>query len=332
VSPEAPGRPAPHLGIRAAARTVLDRARGTLAGRRLAAGVFAPPREVSTRTPADVGLDYETWSWRTRRDGVPIAAWYVPGRGPGAVLISHGMGRSKASVLAHARLLHDAGYSVLAADSRNHGESGSSRRRRALADRFSADLQDAVDQLRADERTRGGVAVLAFSFACWPALRGARRDRLPVDAVVCDSGPVIAMVDAVTRLVRLQARLLPAWAHDGAGLDAVLRSARWFFARSLRESAWPPTDPGVPVLLVAGGRDRILPAAEVAALGAVVPGTTTVVVPRATHLRAIDADPDAYADAVLGFLATALADVPGGAPVRAGDPAGAPPRGVVVDG
>src|SRR5690349_2481088 len=56
--------------------------------------------------------------------GSVLRAWLARGRpSHGAVLLLHGMGANRASMLARARFLHDRGYTVLAPDFQAHGES-----------------------------------------------------------------------------------------------------------------------------------------------------------------------------------------------------------------
>ena len=91
------------------------------------------------RTPADVGLDFENVLFRST-DGVPLRGWFIPREehGPGPVVVFlHGwlwnrLGNKAGLIpvkdkdvdfLPATRGLHDAGYSVLLFDLRNHGES-----------------------------------------------------------------------------------------------------------------------------------------------------------------------------------------------------------------
>jgi pimeloyl-ACP methyl ester carboxylesterase len=60
----------------------------------------------------------------TTSDGVRIAAWWVPSRNGAAVVLRHGSGSTRASVVPHVDVLAEAGYGVLATDARGHGESG----------------------------------------------------------------------------------------------------------------------------------------------------------------------------------------------------------------
>ena len=58
------------------------------------------------------------------RSGSVIRAWLAPGkRGAGAVLLLHGMGGNRASMLGRAAFLHREGFTVLAPDFQAHGES-----------------------------------------------------------------------------------------------------------------------------------------------------------------------------------------------------------------
>lgn len=56
--------------------------------------------------------------------GLPLRGWFVPGQvGQGAVLLLHGVRASRLSMVARARFLHRAGYSLLLIDFQASGES-----------------------------------------------------------------------------------------------------------------------------------------------------------------------------------------------------------------
>src|SRR6185503_9468773 len=60
----------------------------------------------------------------TSRTGTELRAWFARGqRGMGAVLLLHGVGANRTSMLGRARFLHAMGFSVLAPDFQAHGES-----------------------------------------------------------------------------------------------------------------------------------------------------------------------------------------------------------------
>jgi dipeptidyl aminopeptidase/acylaminoacyl peptidase len=85
------------------------------------AGFPAHPA-LGARTPADVGLTYESVTLRTS-DGVHLAAWWVPGENDAAVVLLHGAGSTRTAVLDHAEVLGSHGYGVLLLDARGHGGS-----------------------------------------------------------------------------------------------------------------------------------------------------------------------------------------------------------------
>ena len=124
-------------------------------------------RQPVTRTPKDVGLDYEDAVFPAT-DGVELKGWFIPASeatGP-AVIFVHGWlwnrgGNAAGRVpfvdrdvdfLPAAKALHDAGFHVLLFDLSNHGESGT--RPPLTMGRWEArDFNGAVEYLR----SRGDV-------------------------------------------------------------------------------------------------------------------------------------------------------------------------------
>ena len=81
-----------------------------------------PPNPLGTATPADRGLAYQDVVFRTD-DGVRLSGWYVPSQNGAAVLLLHGSGSTRSSVLDHGVVLARHGYGVLLLDTRGHGRS-----------------------------------------------------------------------------------------------------------------------------------------------------------------------------------------------------------------
>ncbi len=82
--------------------------------------IYFPTRGYPT-TPADAGLSFEDLRLKTR-DGVSIAAWYIPHPDPkGSVLYCHGNAGNMSDRLHSIKLLHDMGISVLIFDYRGFG-------------------------------------------------------------------------------------------------------------------------------------------------------------------------------------------------------------------
>lgn len=97
-------------------------------------------------SPSEYGLDYENVTFPSQ-DGVPLEGWFVPAAGSNKIVVaSHPLWFSRSGLPAHLepwrsigaaagndfeinlmpdyKILHDAGYNVLAYDFRNYGHSG----------------------------------------------------------------------------------------------------------------------------------------------------------------------------------------------------------------
>jgi dipeptidyl aminopeptidase/acylaminoacyl peptidase len=81
-----------------------------------------PPSGPPDRTPAAVGLAYRDAGLLTE-DGLRLAAWFVPGTRPEALIMVHGIGTNRSVLLELASDLHSRGYNLLLLDLRAHGSS-----------------------------------------------------------------------------------------------------------------------------------------------------------------------------------------------------------------
>jgi dienelactone hydrolase len=85
------------------------------------AATNVPATEIGA-TPASRGLAYESVTLTTD-DGVRLAGWYVASTNRAAVVLRHGAGSTRSSVLDEAAVLARHGFGVLLVDARGHGES-----------------------------------------------------------------------------------------------------------------------------------------------------------------------------------------------------------------
>jgi hypothetical protein len=112
----------------------------------IATSFVNPIRSFITRTPDEVGLDFEDVTFPSS-DGVPLEGWFIPAASDKLVIANHPMGFSRAGqptqlepwqsiwgpsgntmevdFIPDYQILHDAGYNVLTYDLRNFGLSGS---------------------------------------------------------------------------------------------------------------------------------------------------------------------------------------------------------------
>src|SRR6185369_6080176 len=95
-----------------------------------AVGLRVRTRRAPTSAAAEAAIAGSGARWQSEQvraaDGVPLSAWlFTPFQAnDAAVLVLHGNGGRRDSMLPHVRYLLAAGYTVLAPDSRGHGASG----------------------------------------------------------------------------------------------------------------------------------------------------------------------------------------------------------------
>jgi pimeloyl-ACP methyl ester carboxylesterase len=228
----------------------------------LVAGVLAsgwllavPHQRAVGAAPADLGAENVVFR---SPSGSAIHGWLVPGRpGTGAVLVLHGIRADRGEMLGRIRLLHAAGYALLAIDLQAHGESQG--RHITFGHLEALDAAAAIHFLRekfAGERV-GAIGVSLGGAAC---LLGPRP--LPVDALVLEQ--VFADIDsALTN--RLVARLGP----PGRWV-APLYERLMPLVLPVRPAELRPIDhigaAAAPVLMIVGAADRYTPLAESRAL------------------------------------------------------------------
>jgi uncharacterized protein len=239
----------------------------------------------------------------TARDGIRLRGWlFKPGKPNGdAVMILHGIADSRASQVGLARMFLAQGYTVLAPDSRAHGESGGDLATYGLLE--ADDVHRWVSWLIADQNPRRvfglgeslGGAVLIESLKVEPRFT----------AIVADSAfssfERIARDRVAARLPFPQGvgRVLaapPVWAGFAYacvryGLDFRAASPEAALAQS-----------STPVLLIHGLNDRQTPPVHSEILAASNRRCTTLwLVPGAEHTGAFGAAPREFENRVLHF-------------------------------
>jgi uncharacterized protein len=268
-----------------------------------------PRRHPPSCTPAAFGLPYEDVDVPTD-NGLILPGWFIPagaGRGPGVVLV-HGWESARDRTLPHAQVLHAAGFHVLTFDVRGHGANGPEA------------LPLSVCEFAADARA-GVAAILRRPEVACAALLGhsmGAAGSLVAAAVDPDVAAVIAVATPADpyRLTRLTFRLarLPipgpiawplAWLTTRVYLKPRGHTVSSVSAsRAVREIA-------VPVMLVHGSDDRVVPVGDLARLAearrlARPEGVTeTMLVEGGMHSWLYEFP--AYRAAIARFLATALA-------------------------
>lgn len=270
------------------------------------------------RRPADYGLISETASFQSN-DGIELKGWWLPAsEGRGAVIVAHGIDHTRQVMLPRAAFLVRAGYSVLLFDLRGHGESGG-----AVVSPGVLESRDILGALRY-LRSRGeheSIVLMGVSYGAVASLIAASESP-DVAAVVSDG--------AFASGKEVSEDISHHFAHDDR-TGFVMRSL--FFLSSLpgvsgatamvyylRSGIYLGPDllsviPSakrirVPVLVISGARDWIVPTARAQTILSAIPDERKelVIIPNAVHDTTYSAAPALYASQVLSFLRTHVDD------------------------
>jgi fermentation-respiration switch protein FrsA (DUF1100 family) len=255
------------------------------------------PVTVRPVTPADLGLGYEDVSFRNS-DGLTLRGWYLPppagagGRAPG-IAYGHGNGTDRRHWLPAALAVHDAGFAQVLFDFTGRGESDGDVITLGLHE--AGDLRAALDLLAARREVDPlRLAVAGRSMGAVAAIYEAGSDAR-VKAVVLDSpyADLPALVSRTLGALHIPAFLVqrPLLAVAGWRANYAPGSVRPVDAiRSVR----------VPILLLHGDADRMIPLDDAKALKAASAAPLTLVT--LSGLDHNDPRPDQAIDRVASFL------------------------------
>jgi uncharacterized protein len=282
------------IGVIAAATIALC----GLAGAVLCESALRPPRRPVSANPNARTAEV------IARDGITLRAWLFTSTKPSgnAVLILHGIADSRASQLGLAKMFLAHGYTVLAPDSRAHGESGGDIATYGLLE--ADDVHRWVSWLIDDQDPRHvfgmgeslGGAVLIQSLAVEPRF----------SAIVADSS--FSSFERIAR-DRVAARL-PFPPQIGRMLAAPPIWAGFLYARLRYDLDFRAASPEAalargttPVLLIHGLGDRLTPPEHSEILAATNRRWAELwLVPGAGHTGAFGTAPREFQEQVLGFF------------------------------
>ena len=195
----------------------------------------------------------------------------------GTVVILHGYMMSKEVMYPWAFLLARAGFRVIAVDLRGHGQSTGGTV--SFGKRESADVMQVLDHLAAAGRIREPGGVMGISMGADLALHWAARDER-VETVVAIA-PYNQPEDAFLRFAReMKLPVSEHAAREALGIAAGRLEVNWKDWSG--ESAMRLMR--VPVLIVGGAEDRIVPASDLEYLHQLAPsGSRLLVISEASH-------------------------------------------------
>lgn len=228
--------------------------------------------------------------------GGGIKGWLVPAGGSSpCVVLMHGMGGDRRSMVERARLFKDRGYAVLLFDFQADGESpGASN---TFGYREADNARTAVDFIKANASCTRTVA-LGVSLGGAAALLGPQP--LPVDALVLES--VYPTIEEAARN-----RMVDRFGPLGQYLTPLLLPQLPLRLNVPVEALHPIDHIGelrCPVLIMAGDHDPLTTPAETLRLFNQAPGPKSYwLVPGAGHSDLLEAGGDDYRRHLFGFLA-----------------------------
>jgi uncharacterized protein len=256
-----------------------------------------PGRLPLNGSPADYGIN--TWEDVTfASDDLTLHGWFVPpaAQGP-ALIIVHGLGAHRGSMLGQAALLHQQGYGVLLFDLRNHGASEGDIT--TLGYLEAQDVRAALDYVRGRaDVDPDRVGLIGESMGGAAVLRAAAQR--PDARVVVVESTFTSLEDNVAASIRDDFRL-PAYPLTSLHL--------WFTGR---EGGFPAADLRPidaladitqPLLIMHGDADELLPVANAERLYAAAQDPKELVIfPGAAHAGLHFQDPERFEAALLPFL------------------------------
>ncbi|MCC6992061.1 MAG: alpha/beta fold hydrolase [Acidobacteria bacterium] len=253
--------------------------------------------------PRPVGVPVEDVVMESA-SGARVAGWLMRGdSGRGAVLLLHGIGGDRRTMVPRAKLFHAAGFSVLLIDLQGHGESQAAHV--TFGFREAQDVAAAAEFLRA---RLPGEPMSAVAVSMGGAALTLARPAPPFRAIVLES--VYPDIESAVS-ARLEIRLGP----PGGWLTPLLL---WQMPLRLGIQATDlrPLEHldrlSAPVLLASGSADPHPTSAQTAAMYARLHAPKELwMVEGAGHDDLFDHSPDDYRRRVLGFLETYGRQTPG---------------------
>ena len=266
------------------------------------AATNVPRTSVDSTTPADLNVDYRDVEFRTN-DGVRLSGWYIPSSNRATVVMMHGAGSTRSSVLDHAVVLARDGYGVLLFDARGHGRSDG----RAMDFGWFGDLDVAaavsfLERQPDVDVTR--IAAVGMSMGAEEAIGAAASDSR-IRAVVAEGATNRMSADR-------------AWLSDEYGWRGVIQEGvEWLLYNTadVLTAAEPPRSLRAAVSAIAPRPVLLIAAGGVAEEGhasryiqAASPDTVDIwVVPETGHTAALDTHPEEWEARVASFLDDTLA-------------------------
>lgn len=254
------------------------------------------PKPVNGKDPAAYGVAFETHRLGGA-DGQELEAWHIPcTRAKGIVLLAHGYGGCKASLLPEAKKFHELGYAAFLLDF--HGSGGSRGSRTSIGMHEADDVAEAVDYLRL-KFPRRDLILYGQSMGSAAILRAIAVNGVRPAAIIIECPFDRLLSTAANRFAAMRLPAFPAahllifWGGVQLGFNG-FRHNPVEYARDVR----------CPVLLMHGANDARVTERQAESIFQNFPGPKEFVLfPNAGHESYLGADPALWRESVSKFLA-----------------------------
>ncbi len=254
------------------------------------------PKPVNRKDPAAYGLPFETHRLGGA-DGQELEAWHIPcARAKGLVLLVHGYGGCKASLLPEAKKSHEMGYAAFLLDF--HGSGGSRGSRTSIGLYEADDVAEAVGYVHTKLPHRD-LILYGQSMGSAAILRAIAVNGVRPTAIIVECPFDRLLSTAANRFAAMRLPAFPAahllifWGGVQLGFNG-FRHNPVEYAR----------DVTCPVLLMQGARDARVTKPQAESIFQNFRGPKEFVVfPDAGHESYLGADPALWTESVSKFLA-----------------------------
>ena len=241
-----------------------------VAAPRLLKRAFAPPERDVVAHPSDYGLSAKDL-WIAGANGKRLHGWWIPANGPApAVIVLHGWGGNSGDMLPIAPGLANSGVHSLFLDARRHGQSDFEDF--MSMPRFAEDLEAAVGELlERDDVT--AIGVIGHSVGAAASIYAAANN------------PAIDAVVAVASFAHPAEMMRENFPFPAPVTWALLQAVERMIGHRYDDIAPRSriSDVGVPVMLMHGDEDSVIPFQDSIDLHERLPESELVIVPGGTH-------------------------------------------------
>ncbi len=252
--------------------------------------------ERGPKTADSVGLEVSPVEF-TSSDGIPLRGWWNAGEPSSPVLIFvHGLNRSRLELLERAAEARRRGYGVLLFDLRNHGESG-----RAYTTIGIFESRDVCAAQNFVSKQTGSRLQMAWGVSMGASSAILAAKQCPGFAAIVSDSSFLSFRETIAHHLRLFFRL-PAFPI--ANLITAITGFRMGFDPDEGDVEAAVREINIPVLFIAGGRDRRMPPALAERMLAASrnPMKELLLVPGAGHGDAFETGRAAYLNSVFRFI------------------------------